>query len=133
MPRPINKPAYFENITYKIIGAAFAVHKELGPIHKEPVYQKALENELVLHEIDYKREVRLPVTYKGKSVGVYIPDFIIDNKVILEVKALPFLPITSSSQLSYYLKSTGFYVGLLINFGATRLQVRRRIYGSITC
>jgi len=127
--RPIKKPAVFEDLTYKIIGIAYSIHKELGPIHKEQVYQKALTNEFQENSIPFKREIRLPVIFKGKNVGVYIPDFIIDNKVIVEIKAMEFLLLNTTTQLTYYLKSIGFRVGLLLNFGSPKLQVRRRIYG----
>lgn len=129
MPRPIKQPALYEDLTYKIIGIAYSIHKELGPIHKELVYQKTLANEFQEQNILFKREMRLPVVYKGKNVGVYIPDFIIDDKVIVEIKAMSCLPINTTTQLTYYLKSTGFRVGLLINFGSSKLQIRRRIYG----
>lgn len=127
--KPIKKPAIFEDLTYKIIGIAYSIHKELGPIHKEQVYQKALINEFQENKIPFKTEVRLPVIFKGKNIGVYIPDFIIDDKVIVEIKAMDFLPLNTTTQLTYYLKSTGFKVGLLLNFGSSKLQIRRRIYG----
>lgn len=129
MPRPVKKPTLYEELTYQLIGLAFSVHKELGSIHKEIVYQKAFEQELQENKIPYKREARVPVLFKGKDVGVYIPDFIIDDKVIIEIKAMSFLPVQTSVQLSYYLKSTGYKIGLLMNFGAFKFQVRRRIYG----
>lgn len=129
MPRPIKSPTVYEALTYTIIGLGFAVQKELGNIHKEIVYQKALEIALKNQHIPYEREKRLTVVYQEKNVGVYIPDFVIDNKVIVEIKAMEMLPYKASVQLSYYLKTTGYRVGILLNFGSRRLQVRRRIYG----
>lgn len=129
MPRPIKQPPVYEDLTYRLIGVAMAVHKQLGPIHKEIVYQKAFAHELSMEAIPYVREERLDVAYKGEKIGVYIPDFIVDHKVILEIKALEFIPQKAGVQLSYYLKNTDYRVGLLINFGAPKLQVRRRIYG----
>lgn len=129
MPRPIKQPTLYEDLTYRVIGAAFSVQKELGHIHKEIVYQHALEEELRMSNIRFHREVRLPVIFKGKRVGIYVPDFIIDEKIIMEVKAMEILPYKASVQLSYYLKTTGYRLGLLLNFGSLRLQVRRRIYG----
>ncbi len=118
----------YADVTYKIIGAAISVHNALGPVHKELVYHKALEKELAASNIPFTTETILPVRYKGTSVGTYKPDFIIDNKIIVEIKALLFLPNTSETQLTYYLKGTGYKIGLLLNFGAPKLQVRRRIY-----
>lgn len=129
MPRPIKQPTVYEDLTYRVIGIAFSVHKQLGNIHKETVYQKALEEEMRTSNLRFAREVRLPVLFNGKQVGLYIPDFVIDRKIIVEVKAMEMLPVKAAVQLSYYLKTTGYRVGLLLNFGSLRLQVRRRIYG----
>lgn len=129
MPRPVKQPTIHEDLTYKVIGIAFSIHKELGPIHKEIVYQEALKQEFRNNNLSFEREVRLPVLFKGKNIGVYVPDFIVDGKIILEVKAMDMLPFKASVQLSYYLKTTGYRLGLLLNFGSTRLQIKRRIYG----
>ena len=129
MPRPIKAPTVYEDLTYALIGIAFSIHKQLGPIHKELIYQKAFAHELTDKMIPFTKEKQLPVSFKGEKVGVYIPDFLIDDKVIVEIKALEFIPQKAGVQLSYYLKNTGYRVGLLINFGTPKLQVRRRIYG----
>jgi GxxExxY protein len=129
MPRPVKMPVLYEDLTYKLIGLGFEIHKELGSVHKELVYQKAFLEELKKNQIPFEREMQLPVLFKGKKVGVYIPDFVIDTKVILELKALVLLPESAGTQLNYYLKATGYKIGLIMNFGARRLQVRRRIYG----
>ncbi|MBI5620640.1 GxxExxY protein [Candidatus Gottesmanbacteria bacterium] len=129
MPRPTKHPVVYEELSYKIIGLGFAVQKELGNIHTEIVYQKSFEIALKNQEIPFEREKRLPVIFQGKNVGLYVPDFVIDDKIIVEIKALEMLPYKASVQLSYYLKTTGYRVGILLNFGSRRLQVRRRIYG----
>jgi GxxExxY protein len=118
----------YRELTYKIIGAAMTVHRSLGPVHKEGVYQKALAREFELRKIPFKREVSLDVFYEGRKVGNYRPDFVVDEKVLVEIKAVNFLPKAHESQLTYYLKGTGFKIGLLINFGAKKLDFRRRIY-----
>ncbi|MCL5675916.1 MAG: GxxExxY protein [Patescibacteria group bacterium] len=118
----------YKDLTYKIIGAAFKVHKILGSVHKEIVYQKALAEELSLLEIPFKREEAIPIFYNGKKVGIYQPDFIVDDKVIVEIKALEFLSPQAKTQLSYYLKGTKYKIGLLLNFGLPGLEVHRRIY-----
>lgn len=121
----------YKDLTYKIIGAAFTVHKTLGPVHKEIIYQKALAAELTSLGISFKREVSLPVTYKDEKVGIYQPDFIVEDKVVIEIKAVEFLPPSSKTQLSYYLKGTKYKIGLLLNFGRSSLEVHRRIYDKI--
>ncbi len=118
----------YTDLTYKIIGAAISVHNTLGPVHKELVYHKALEKEFRLIRIPFTTEKILSVRYKGESVGTYKPDFVVDDKVIVEIKALTFLPKASETQLTYYLKGTGYKIGLLFNFGSPQLVVRRRIY-----
>lgn len=127
--KPVKAPVLYEDLTYKIIGCAMRVHKELGPIHKEVIYQKSLEKALLDESLKVEREVRLPVKFEGLTVGTYIPDFVVEDKILLELKALEFLPKGAEIQLSYYLKATGYKIGLIFNFGSSSLQIRRRIYG----
>lgn len=118
----------FADLTYKIRGAVFAIYNTLGFGHKEQVYQKALEKELKELSIPFKKEKNLKVKYKNEVVGVYRPDFVIDGKVILELKSLTNLPNSVDTQLLHYLKTTGFSLGLLINFGAPKLFIKRLIW-----
>lgn len=119
------------DITYKIRRAIFNVYNELGFGHKEHVYQKALANEFSSVGLSYKREDSLTVRYKGKVVGNYRPDFIVGEKVIVELKAVEFMPKTYETQLIHYLKTTGFQVGLLVNFGAPRLYIKRFVWSRV--
>lgn len=118
----------YEELTYKIRGAMFSVHKELGFGHKELVYQKALAGEFEEQRTPFEREKVLDIFYKGKKVGIYKPDFIVDDKVIIEIKAVPFLVKDAEIQLSHYLRGTPYKLGLLVNFGARKLDIRRRIW-----
>lgn len=129
MPRPTKKPTIHEDLTYKLIGIAIDIHNELGPIHKEIIYQNAFAQELKTSKIPFKKEDALTVNFRGKKVGSYKPDFIVDDKVIVEIKAMQFLPQKAEVQLGYYLKSSNYRVGLLLNFGSPKLQIKRRIYG----
>lgn len=126
--RPVKAPIYFEELTYKIIGAAMKVHAELGSIHKEIIYQKALEIELKKQGISLIREVRKVVKYENTIVGNYIPDFVVNDQVVVEIKAMISLPDKAERQLFDYLKAIGYKVGLLINFGASKLEVKRRVW-----
>lgn len=123
-----DKPLIYADLTYKVRGAVFSVYNGLGFGHKEQVYQKALEKEFVEMEIPYKREKSLDVKYKDEVVGNYRPDFVIDEKIILEIKAVEFMPKSFEQQLIHYLKTTNYQVGLLINFGQPRLVIRRLIW-----
>lgn len=118
----------YSDLTYRIRGAIFAVYNGLGFGHKEQVYQKALEKELTNLEIPYKREAVLDVKFKNAVVGIYRPDFVVDGKVILEIKAVDFMPKSYEEQLLHYLKTTGFSLGLLVNFGTPKLFIKRLIW-----
>jgi len=112
--------------TYKIIGAAMEVHRQLGCGFLEPVYQEALALELNNRDVPYSRELRFPVSYKGYPLSSrYRPDFVCFDSVIVEVKALSRLSSVEESQVINYLKVTGYHTGLLLNFGARSLQQRR--------
>ncbi len=121
----------YKDLGYKIYGALYEVYNNLGYGHRESVYQKALADELYNRLIPFARELRLSVFYKGQKVGEYIPDFVVDGKVILELKALEYLPPLLSTQLVNYLKGTNFRLGLLVNFGAPKLQIIRKVWGTI--
>jgi GxxExxY protein len=102
------------------------VHKHLGCGFLEPVYQEALSIEFVKRKIAFKREVHLPIHYKGALLTTgYCVDFICFDSVIVELKAMAHMSGTEEAQVINYLKATGYEVGLLLNFGARSLQHRR--------
>ena len=116
-----------EDLSYKIRGACFSVHNDLGGGHKEALYQRALAIELEKLGIGFEKEKTLPVLYKGVNIGVYRPDFVVNKEIIIELKAVDIMPKTFEVQLTNYLKSTGLSLGFLINFGPKKVEVRRRI------
>jgi GxxExxY protein len=116
--------------TYQIIGAAMAVHTELGRGFLEAVYKAALPIEFAQRGIVFEREVALPINYKQRLLPVsYRVDFICWNGVIVEVKALTSIGNAEVAQLLNYLKAARIRRGLLINFGATSLQHQRLVWG----
>jgi len=117
----------YRELTYAVIGAAMEVHKLLGSGFLEAVYQSALAHELNLRRIVHEEQVPLKIRYKGIVAGDYRPDFLVDGKVVVEIKATKGLTEIDEAQLINYLNGTGFRLGLLINFGAPSLQYRRRI------
>ena len=114
--------------TYAIIGAAMAVHNELGCGFLEAVYQEALEQEFLFREVPYVREKKLAVQYKGQKLQChYQADFICFDSVIVELKALQKLSGIEEAQAINYLKASNLDKALLINFGTTRLEYKRLV------
>ncbi|PIZ44593.1 ATP-dependent DNA helicase RecG [Candidatus Wolfebacteria bacterium CG_4_10_14_0_2_um_filter_39_18] len=119
----------YEDITYKIRGAAFDVKKQLGLGQKESIYQKALEEEFIKRELSYEKEKQIDIKYDDKKIGTYRPDFIVEGKIILEIKALPYIGKFEKQQVWHYLKSADYVLALLVNFGKEDVEIERIIYG----
>ena len=123
-----NPDLLYPELSYKVVGAVFAVWKELGPAFKESIYQKALAKEFSKRNIPYKNQQQIPISYDGQKVGVYTPDFIIDEKIILEIKYLPIITAKEKRQAWHYLKGSQYKLLLLVNFGGRKLEIKRWIY-----
>jgi GxxExxY protein len=118
----------YEEITYKVIGAAIEVHKVLGPGYLESVYEDALCYELERLGVSFKRQVELDIQYKDAVFQRrFRADLVVEEKVLVENKAIANLTPSDEAQLFNYLKTTGLRVGLLFNFGSSTLQKIRRI------
>lgn len=117
----------YKELTFAVIGAALEVHRILGPGFLEAVYQAALEREFTLRGIPFERQVKLPVSYKDILIGEYMADFIIDEKLIVEIKALSNFNSQHQAQAMHYLTATGCRLALLLNFGTGSLEHRRVI------
>ena len=114
--------------TARILAAAQEVHRHLGPGFQEVIYQRALAKELPAHGLEYSREVSMDVLYKGEKVGRKRVDFVIGSgteSVMLEIKAKASLEDVDFVQALSYLRASGCRVGLLVNFGAKRLEIKR--------
>lgn len=112
-----------QDLTEKIIGAAIEVHRALGPGLLESIYQTCLTHEMTLRGLRFEKEKPLPVEYKGVRLeSAYRLDFIVDSKVVVELKAVDSIHDVHKAQLSTYLKLTGCRVGLLLNFNSTVLK-----------
>ena len=115
-----------EELTGKIINACMEVHNELGNGFLEPVYQEALEEEFKIQGIPYVWETLLPVMYKGKQLKKeYYADFVCYDDIIVELKAVSVLSKPHKAQVLNYLNAANKEIGLLINFGETKLKWER--------
>lgn len=111
-----------DKLTYEIIGCAMKVHNTLGPGFQEVIYQRSLAIELSKKGINFSREQEQKVYYEGIEVGTRRADFIIENKVVVELKALVALEDVHLAQAKNYVVAYDFPLGLLINFGSKSLQ-----------
>jgi GxxExxY protein len=123
----VKEELLYKELTYQINGAAMEVHQVLGSGFLESVYQAALEVELSLRKIPFQRQVEMQVTYKDQNVGHFRLDLLVDQKVVVELKAQESLGEAEEGQILNYLRGTGMRVGLLLNFGASSLQHKRFI------
>jgi GxxExxY protein len=116
------------NISRLVIGCAMAVHRELGCGYLELVYERALEIELKSKGIRFERQVSVPVTYKGKPVGTFAADMVVEGCLILELKSSEKFTLRDEAQLINYLKASNIPVGLLFNFGSPSLKTKRLVH-----
>ena len=117
----------YKELTFKVIGAAMEVHRQLGPGFLENVYQAAFERELELQDIPFIAQQRVQVGYKGAIVADYYLDLVVDKKIVAELKAVSSLSSVHEAQLLSYLHTSHLRVGLLFNFGETSLRHKRRV------
>ena len=115
-------PEEHEQLIQRVIGAAIEVHKHLGPVFLETIYERALCHELQLNGIPFEKQVEILVPYKDISIPGQRLDLIIDKFLILELKAVEDILPIHGAQLLSYLKSAGLKIGLIINFKVKRLK-----------
>jgi GxxExxY protein len=119
----------FEPLSAKILEAALAVHKALGPGFLESVYDNALRVALEHRAIPFASQMQVRISFEGVEVGVHVLDLVVDDQIVLELKAVKALEEIHFAQLRSYLKATGLRVGLLLNFNAPTLVVKRVVLG----
>lgn len=118
-------PLLYEELTGKILEACFEVSNELGAGFLESVYERALVIALEQKGLSVKTQASIAVNFRGLSVGQFYADILIEEKVIIELKAVSALLPEHKAQLINYLKSSNIEVGLLVNFGNSKLEYRR--------
>lgn len=117
----------YEDLTRQIIGLAMKVHRDLGPGFVEKVYQRALYLELKLAKVKFEREMKIPILYNKARIGYFEADFVVDSKVIIELKATQAIGDLHMGQLLSYMKAARMRVGLIINFAGKSLEWKRLI------
>jgi len=124
--RTLNEESYpLSGLTEKIIGCAIRVHKTLGPGFVEKIYQGALEKEFTKYKLQFAREKKINVRYDNEIIGYQVIDFVVENKVVVELKAVSELGSIHAGQLVSYLKATNIEIGLVLNFAKSKLNIKR--------
>lgn len=120
----------YQELSQKIEEIATAVRRQYGSGQKEKLYQNAFEDELRYFKVLYRREHPIVVrsVRTGRTLGKYVPDFIVDDKIVVELKAIKFIPKPIEDQLLNYLKNSNYELGYVINFGGNKLYQRRFIF-----
>lgn len=121
----IDETYKYSEMTGQIIGLAMEVHKHLGNGFQEVIYQRALEFEFTKNQIKFDREFEMPILYRGESIGTRRVDFLINKIISVEIKAVIQLEPVHLAQAMNYLEAYNLEVGLLLNFGAQSLQIKR--------
>lgn len=115
----------YQELTHNIIGAAMEVHKTLGNGFQEVIYQRVLAIEMADRNIGFSREQEMKIQYKGNAIGIRRVDFFVEDKIMVEIKAIINLEDVHLAQAVNYVEVYDLEIGLLINFGAKSLQFRR--------
>ncbi len=116
-----------QELSERVIGACMEVSNVLGAGFLESIYHRALLQELSSRGIQARSQCAMQILYKGAPVGDYVADLIVENRLILELKALPALTSAHEAQLLNYLKGAGLRVGLLVNFGTPKIHWKRLV------
>lgn len=117
----------YPKLSFEIRGACYDVYNQLSGFYRESVFEKALAIELRLRGLEVEQQKRIKITYKGTLVGTYVPDLIVDDKVLIELKAKPILLTSDKQQFWNYLKGSDYQLGFLVNFGK-EIEIVRRVY-----
>lgn len=117
----------YSDITEKVIGCAMRVHSKLGCGFQEVIYQRALEIEMIKIDQKFARELEMPISYDNLEIGTRRVDFLVEDKIMVELKAISKLEDLQLAQAINYLEAYNLEIGLLINFGSKHLEFKRLI------
>lgn len=119
-----------KELSYKVMGAMFNVYNDLGGGYQEKYYQRAIAKELQSLGIKFIEQVSAPLQFKGYSIGRYLLDFLIEGRIVLEIKANQSFKYRDIQQVLAYLKTTNVLLGILVNFSRDGLQSKRILRGN---
>lgn len=119
-----NKLIYPE-LSYTLVGILYDIHNELGNKYQEKYYQRAIEIEFISQKISFKKELPVDLIYKERKIGKYSLDFLVEEKIVLEIKATDNFKVRDFKQISAYLKSANIKLGILANFRTEKLTYKR--------
>jgi len=128
MTKRLVKDFLYEQESYKIRGACFDVYKAFGGAFKEKAIDRALTKALEKHGLKVDNQKHIDIYFEGEKIGIYVPDKIVNNCILLEIKVKPFLTKQDINQFWKYLKGSEYKLGFLINFSPTRLEIKRIVY-----
>ena len=128
MAKQIVKEFLYEKESYKIRGACFEIWKTFGGAFKERIIDKALTKSLEKKGLKVNEQKRIDIYFENEKVGTYVPDKIINDCILLEIKVKPFLTSKDIDQFWKYLKGSQYKLGFLINFGSDKLTIKRVVY-----
>ncbi len=115
----------FDELSNRIIGVAIEVHKILGPGFIESIYHNAMKKELTLQNIPFETEKEIKIVYKDDEIGEHRLDLVINNEIIVELKAVKEIADVHLAQVLSYLKASGLHIGLILNFSKSKIDIKR--------
>lgn len=118
-----------KDLSYKIVGILFSVYNSLGSGYQEKYYQRAIAEELKIKGVKFKEQVYIPLYYKNKSIGKYFIDFIVEDKIVVEIKTNNKFYPRDIKQVLAYLKTSDIKLGILANFSRQKLYLKRILKG----
>jgi len=126
-----NSKIIYPKLSYDIVGILFKIHSELGGYYQEKYYKRAVEKSFIKNQITHKNEIQVDLTFEDEKIGKYFLDFLVEDKLILELKAVPKLFPNDFKQVSAYLRASTLKLGILANFHGRRLKYYRILNSAV--
>jgi GxxExxY protein len=122
----------YAELSYILQGCFFDIRKQYGPGQKEIIYHRLLEEKLLSKRVKFEREKRIEIYSQdtGSVIGIYQPDFVVDDQILIEVKSSRFTTKQDEKQLYFYLRNSKYELGYLVNFSTPRLNMKRIVYSN---